>query len=163
MQISKLLPSNSIVCHSPVNSKKRALEELSKLLAVQINSPDSVLEIYNSLLARERMGSTAIGHGVALPRARLQENSTTIGAFITLDHGINFDSFTDNQPVDLIFALLVPIKSTQQDLQNLSSLANMFNDLELCEKLRNSDNEQKLYQHLEQWQSNKITKAQQQK
>ena len=84
---------------------------------------------------RERLGSTGLGFGVALPHARLEGIDTAVGAFVHLPCGVDFDS-PDREPVDLVFALLVPENSTNEHLEILSRLAELFNEEELRKKLR---------------------------
>jgi len=149
MQLSDLLTPERIVCNLSSQSKKRTLEEISE----RISSCDARVttnEVFDSLLARERLGGTGIGHGVAIPHGRLKNTEQTIGAFIKLDKAIDFDSL-DNQPVDLIFALLVPEHSTQEHLQVLASIASMFNDEQAREKLRHASSAEEIYQIICDW------------
>ena len=120
-----------------IGSKKRLLEVLGELLAkddLTLN-PESVFE---RLLERERLGSTGLGHGIALPHARMKEVSEAIGAFVQLNRGIDFDAI-DDQPVDLAFAMLVPEAASETHLQLLATLATMFSDRELRDALRDAD------------------------
>lgn len=120
-----------------IGSKKRLLEVLGELLAkddLTLN-PESVFE---RLLERERLGSTGLGHGIALPHARMKEVSEAIGAFVQLNRGIDFDAI-DDQPVDLAFAMLVPEAASETHLQLLATLATMFSNRELRDALRNAD------------------------
>jgi len=146
MKIENLISPERIRCNPPAKSKKKALEILSQLLqsdAVNVSHE----EIFENLTGRERLGSTGLGHGVALPHARVPGQEVAIGAFIKLDEGIDFDSI-DNQPADLLFSLLVPDHFTDEHLDILSQLANMFNDAAFCEKLRNCQTEEQLHQLL---------------
>jgi nitrogen PTS system EIIA component len=134
MLISKLVHPARIACRENCTSKKRSLEVLSKLLADA--TPDLTEgEIFDSLIGRERLGSTGLGKGVALPHGRIQGISQPLGALLTLTDGIEFDAI-DNQPVDLLFALLVPAESTDEHLQILAQLAERFSQPVFCEKLR---------------------------
>ena len=101
-----------------IGSKKRLLEALGEMLATSIPSltPEAVFE---RLLERERLGSTGLGHGIALPHARMREVKQAVGAFAQLENGVDFDAI-DDQPVDLAFALLVPEEATVSPLQLLS-------------------------------------------
>lgn len=134
MQISEILSSDSILCGQSILSKKSALEEISKLLA-KTDASLSYVEIFNCLVAREKLGSTGLGHGVAIPHGRLKKGDKTIAAFLQLDNGIDYDA-VDQAPVDLLFALLVPEDSTEEHLQTLSQLAQMFSNTETLEQLR---------------------------
>ncbi|MCF6254932.1 MAG: PTS sugar transporter subunit IIA [Gammaproteobacteria bacterium] len=150
MQFSDIITPERIATQVPVASKKRALETLSDLFVKC--SPDTLdaHDIFNSLIARERLGTTAIDHGVAIPHGRLKNSAETIGAFVQLADGIDCDAF-DRQSVNLMFALLVPENSTEEHLQLLARLAEMFSDNELCEKLRAAANSQSLYDCLIDW------------
>jgi len=149
MQLSELLTTDRVVCNLSTQSKKRALEEISELIS-RGESRVTINEVFDSLLARERLGGTGIGHGVAIPHGRLKNTDMTIGAFIKLENAVDFDAI-DNQPVDLIFALLVPENSTQEHLQVLASIAGMFNDEQTRDKLRQADSAEQLYQIICDW------------
>ncbi len=125
-----------------ISSKKRLLEVLGELLATDDPSlsPETVFE---HLLERERLGSTGLGHGVALPHARMQGVSEAVGAFVQLREGIGFDAI-DDQPVDLAFALLVPEAANETHLQLLSNLASMFSDPQLRESLRRASSAEQI-------------------
>ncbi len=141
MQISDILSPERVLCNVETGSKKAALEILANLIA----SADSTLtqsEVFDSLLARERLGSTGLGQGIALPHGRLKHGNKTLGAFVRLQAGIDYDAI-DQGPVDLLFALLVPEESTQEHLEILSKLAEMFSNHKFLEQLKNepsSDN-----------------------
>lgn len=150
MQLADILIPERVVGHVQAGSKKRALETLSEILAENSSLTLPALEIFDSLLARERLGTTAIDHGVAIPHGRLKNSSETLGAFVQLKAGIDCDAM-DRQPVQLLFALLVPEESTEEHLQLLARLAKMFNDTDLREKLRNAPDSQSLYDLLLAW------------
>jgi PTS system nitrogen regulatory IIA component len=146
MQLSELLTPERVACDLDVPSKKRVLEQVSDLLALNQTGISSI-DIYNSLLGRERLGGTGVGYGVAIPHGRLQGAEQTLGAFVRLKAGIDFDA-VDHQPVDLVFALIVPEEATQEHLQTLAQLAKMFNDERVREKLRAATSATELYQEL---------------
>ncbi|MCW8901096.1 MAG: PTS IIA-like nitrogen regulatory protein PtsN [Gammaproteobacteria bacterium] len=149
MQLSEIINVNRIKKGVDVLSKKRALEELSHLITedqTQLNAT----EIFDNLISRERLGSTGVGYGIAIPHGRVKNCENITGAFIQLDQGIDFDAM-DNQPVDILFALIVPEESTDEHLQVLALLASMFNDESFRLKLRQSQNEEELYQLLTEW------------
>ena len=150
MNLSKLLSTDSVVCDADVHSKKRALEYLAELLAKESSKADA-FEIFQHLTEREKLGSTSLGHGVAIPHARTSDSDRAIGAFIKLEHGIDFDS-PDNQPTDLLFALMVPEHYTDEHLEILSELASRFSDEGLCHSLRTSSDSEELYKRLTGWQ-----------
>lgn len=124
--IKDIITAEQVRQGNSVNSKKKALEVLAQLLATEAGSL-TANEIFDSLLAREKLGSTSLGSGVALPHGRQKNLQQEIGACIVLDRGIDYDAI-DNQPVDILFALLVPEESTDEHLQLLASLAEMFNN-----------------------------------
>jgi PTS system nitrogen regulatory IIA component len=123
-----------------IASKKRLLEVLAELLASHTPglSPELVFE---RLLERERLGSTGLGHGIALPHARMKNVDQAIGAFVQLREGVDFDAI-DDRPVDLAFAMLVPEAASEVHLQLLSQLAAMFDNSELRARLREAPNQQ---------------------
>ena len=132
-----LLVTERIGHRVEIASKKRLLEVLGDLLASDDKSlnPETVFE---HLLERERLGSTGLGHGIALPHARMKEITEARGAMVLLQENVEFDAI-DEQPVDLAFALLVPESANETHLQLLSGLASMFSDPEFRFNLRNCD------------------------
>ena len=151
MQLADLLTSRSISCDVDLNSKKRVLEYLSQQIAERQNDLTPT-EVFENLVARERLGSTAMGHGVAIPHARLKNLDSPVCVFIRLKQGVDFDAI-DRQPVDLLCALLVPEKSTEEHLELLAMLAEMFSDAEYCQQLRSTGKEEELHELLSQWHS----------
>lgn len=142
MKIIDLLSTTRIACGADVASKKRALE----LLAQMIAASDPTLtqnDVFDSLLARERLGSTGLGYGVAIPHGRTNQVKQAIGAFLQLSNGVDFDA-VDKQPVDLVFALLVPQEATDEHLQLLAALAEMFKRPEVRQRLRDAQNPEAL-------------------
>jgi PTS system nitrogen regulatory IIA component len=123
-----------INCRNGAASKKRALEEMGKLLA-SVEPEITPEQVFDHLLERERLGSTGLGHGVALPHARIKGLNQACGAFIQLENGIDYDAI-DGAPVDLIFGLLVPYDATQEHLQLLATLASLFSDEGFRQRLR---------------------------
>jgi PTS system nitrogen regulatory IIA component len=164
MKLDTLISSNAVLMNPEIKSKKRALELLAELLATEaskINSSASgheaaaddinSLEIFQLLTDREKLGSTSMGHGVALPHTRTGLTEHAVGAFLKLDKGIDFDS-PDQQPTDLIFALMVPEHYTDEHLKILAHLASLFSDKDFCNVLRRSGNAEEAYKHLVSWQ-----------
>jgi nitrogen PTS system EIIA component len=121
-----LISETRIGCGLEIASKKRLLETLAELLASGHPrlQPEAVFE---RLLERERLGSTGLGHGVALPHARLKDTASVLGAFVRIARGIDYDA-ADGEPVDLAFALLVPEAANEEHLQLLAHLATLFSD-----------------------------------
>ncbi len=151
MQIPELLSPERIACEQNCSSKKRSLEILSKLLADAL--PDFTDgEIFDSLIGRERLGSTGLGNGVALPHGRVLGLKEPMAAFLVLSDGIDFDAI-DGKPVDLLFALLVPEESTDEHLQILARLAEMFSDGKFCTELRHCNNNEQSFELISNWNS----------
>ncbi len=146
MKISEILTPERTGYQVDASSKKRVLELLSNKLA-EAQEGISSSEVFDSLLARERIGSTGLGKGVALPHGRVKDIDQTICAFFQLREGIDFDSI-DQQPVDLVCALLVPQSSTDEHLRLLASLADIFRDEEFCSRLRKASSREALYREL---------------
>ena len=148
MNITDILNEQRTRLDVPAASKKRVLETLSEMLAATASAgndgedgeenppaPDRHA-IFEGLCAREKLGSTGLGHGVGLPHARLGGLSSPMGALLRLSDTIDYDS-PDRAGVDLVFALLVPEESTEDHLQLLAQIASRFSDDELRDALRN--------------------------
>ncbi|MFT4764706.1 MAG: PTS system nitrogen regulatory IIA component [Oleispira sp.] len=142
--IDSILTPERTVKSAPVSSKKKVLEYLSSFIADHIPE-SSADEIYERLLNRERMGSTGIGEGIAIPHCRLKQCDKTFGVLLQLEDPIDFDAI-DQQPVDLIFALLVPEEATDEHLKTLSMLAQKLSQADYRDALRNSADSENLYQ-----------------
>ncbi|HEB81857.1 MAG TPA: PTS sugar transporter subunit IIA [Gammaproteobacteria bacterium] len=158
MNLDTLISSDAVITNHDIKSKKRALEALAGRLAAEAEktNPDAEeeidpLDIFQLLIDREKLGSTSLGHGVALPHARTNLTDHAIGAFLRLDKGVDFDS-PDHQPTDLIFALMVPEHYTDEHLKILAYLAGLFSDENFCRALRQSEDTQEIYKHLTHWQ-----------
>jgi nitrogen PTS system EIIA component len=138
------LVEERVGCGVEAASKKRVLEQLGQRLAE--SSQDLTQdEVFDALLERERLGSTGLGKGIALPHARMSKITQSVAAFIQLPEGIDFDAI-DSQPVDLAFAMLVPEEATEEHLQLLAKLAQMFDDSEFCSDLRSAGSTERLLQ-----------------
>lgn len=146
MQISDILSPERVLCGVNTGSKKATLEILANLIA-STGVGLTQIEVFDSLLTRERLGSTGLGHGIALPHGRLKHCNKTLGAFIRLQSGIDYDAI-DKQPVDLLFALLVPEEATQEHLEILSKLAEMFSNKEFLEQLKVNTSADNIYKLL---------------
>jgi PTS system nitrogen regulatory IIA component len=155
MNITDLLLPERVTCCRDIGSKKRLLEHISELLA----SSSPLLSqngIFNALLNREKLGSTGLGKGVAIPHGRMASLEKPVCAFIKLDTPIDFDA-SDGDPVDLIFALLVPEDSTEEHLQVLSTIAEIFNNTSVNIGLRQCDTDSCLLEQLSQWEAQRIS------
>jgi PTS system nitrogen regulatory IIA component len=126
------------------SSKKRVLEELALLLETDEHPKAS---IYDQLQKRERIGSTGMGHGIALPHARIPGLTQARGGFIRLASGVDYSAI-DDEPVDMIFGLLVPEQATREHLQLLASLAAIFRQAAIRDQLRILDDPRLVYQLL---------------
>lgn len=131
-----LISETRIGCGLEIASKKRLLETLAELLAGDHPrlQPEAVFE---RLLERERLGSTGLGHGIALPHARVKDVGEVLGAFVQTVRGVDYDA-ADGEPVDLAFALLVPEAANEEHLRLLAHLASLFSDPSVRTRLRES-------------------------
>ncbi len=136
MTISALLSPERIFINTDISSKKRLLEFISDKIADQLDLPQTT--IYSNLLDRERLGSTGLGNGFAIPHARLNDLDATIGCFIRLNQPVKFEA-PDNKPVDLVFTIIIPEEATDEHLRILSSLAKIFSQAEICDSIRSAD------------------------
>lgn len=143
MKLTEIVSAERVVSGTAVTSKKKALEELSSLLATGAADLGSA-EVFNALIGREKLGSTGLGHGVAIPHGRVAGIERSVGAFVRLKHAVDYDSH-DGNPVDLIFGLLVPQNANEQHLKHLAAVAEMFSDDEFCSKLRAPSDNAALY------------------
>ncbi|AZQ12075.1 PTS IIA-like nitrogen regulatory protein PtsN [Shewanella khirikhana] len=143
MELSTILAPECTSCATP-GSKKKVLELISDLAAAQYPSLSSQ-EIFESLLAREKMGSTGIGNGIAIPHGRLGSIDKPLAVLIKCEEAIGYDAI-DKQPVDILFALLVPSDQCQQHLSTLAAMAEKLNDRQVLKQLRKSHDEKELYQ-----------------
>lgn len=149
MSIADLLSPARISLRTDIRSKKRALEEISALLANGANIEQKA--IFTSLVNREKLGSTGLGQGVAIPHGRVRGLDASVGAVLRLSNGIDFES-TDGEPTDLVFGLVVPEDCTEEHLEILRSLAEMFTDETFTQQLRNSKSDSELFELLSQYQ-----------
>lgn len=142
--LQRLLAPGRALCRVTGHSKKRTLQTIGERLAAAL--PEGTAggdEVTGLLLDRERLGSTALGDGVAVPHARCESCTVPTGVVVTLADGIEFDA-PDGQPVDLLFALLVPGEGTQEHLDILASLAGSFRERAFRDRLRAAENSQQL-------------------
>ncbi|UUM30340.1 PTS IIA-like nitrogen regulatory protein PtsN [Vibrio japonicus] len=142
MQLSEILSLDCTKSAVQCTSKKRALEMISELVAQHTGL--SSTELFECMLSREKMGSTGIGNGIAIPHARMQSSSKAIAVLLQCESPVEFDSI-DNRPVDLLFALLVPDEQCKEHLKTLSSMAARLNDKQILKQLRNAQSDQELY------------------
>lgn len=145
MDLTRLITIDRIECNPDIRSKKRVLERLSELLATA--SDQSSMRIFDKLIERERLGSTGLGQGIALPHGRLGRGDNIIAAFIKLPEAISFDS-ADGQPVDLLFSLLVPEEKNNEHLQTLAAIAKFFQDKGNQQLIRDANSSEDILQKL---------------
>ncbi len=131
-QIASLLPLDNVVASLEASSKKRVFEQVGLLFENQQSVGRST--VYDALFAREKLGSTGLGQGIAIPHGRIKGLKHPVGAFVRLAAPVQFDA-PDGKPVDLIFVLLVPEAANEHHLQLLSELAQMFSDKAFREQL----------------------------
>ena len=142
--LETLLHPDRVVCRADAASKKRVLE----LVAAQIAGSEPDLQetnVYTSLLERERLGTTALGAGVAVPHCRVPGIESPLGCLVTLAAGVDFDA-PDGETVDLLFVLLVPPEATQEHLDILAAIARRFSDAHYCRGLREAAEQDTLLQ-----------------
>jgi nitrogen PTS system EIIA component len=142
MPLSDLLAPNAIFPLLKVSNKKQMLQELSAEAAKSTGSDER--KIFEILLQRERLGSTGIGHGVAIPHGKLPKIERIYGLFARLEKPIDFEAL-DGEPVDLVFLLLAPETAGADHLKALALIARLLRDPNIAKKLRNSRDANSLY------------------
>ena len=148
MKLTEILHKDLIHLNVSATSQKSALELISQTINQHLIN-HTELEIFDHFFRRERIGSTAIGNGVALPHARLDNNNLTLGVFLSLKYAIPFDAI-DGKPVNLIFALVVPEHSTSEHLKILSQLAGFFRVKENIHLLSQAEDIEEVFQLFDQ-------------
>lgn len=143
MKIKEILTTNNVQANAPSETKKNVLELLSRLLIANEKALD-LKSVFTQIVTRERLGTTGIGHGVAIPHCRMMGVKTPLASVIHLATPINFDA-PDDQPVDLLFGLLLPEKSTEDHLQLLADIAGKCSDPEYRDNLRKAQNNETLF------------------
>lgn len=148
MHIGDLLAPGRVVAHARASSKKKLLEQLAALL-----TPTRELELENavfeSLVKRERLGSTGLSHGVAIPHGRSARLTQAIGCFVRLSEPVEFNAL-DGKPVDLVFGLMVPEHFTDQHLMFLAQLAELFSNPVVTAQIRSAQDASQIHQLLTQ-------------
>ena len=147
--IAKLLPLSNVVLDLDVTSKKRLFEQAGLLF--ENNQAIERGKVFDSLFAREKLGSTGLGQGVAIPHGRIKGIKDAIGALVRMREPIPFDA-PDGAPVGLIFVLLVPERATDLHLQILSELAQMFSDQSFRERLAGAATAEDAHRLISEWQ-----------
>lgn len=142
MEIADLITPKSVIAQLRVTGKKQALQELAKRAASVTGEGDRA--IYEVLSERERLGTTGIGNGIAIPHGKLRGLDRLVGIFARLERPIPFEAI-DDQPVDLIFVLLAPTNAGADHLKALARISRLLRDRSMCEKLRGTDSADALY------------------
>lgn len=142
MEIFDLLTPEGVISNLRVTGKKQALQELARRAAQLTSLPER--RIFDVLLERERLGSTGIGQGIAIPHGKLAELERLWGVFARLERPIDFTS-VDDKTVDLVFLLLAPEAAGADHLKALARVSRLLRDRTVCEKLRGTDNPDALY------------------
>lgn len=142
MEIFQLLSPDGVIANLKANSKKQALQELSARAARITGQHERV--IFDTLLERERLGTTGVGNGIAIPHGRLPGLDKLYGLFARVERAVDFDSI-DEMPVDLIFLLLAPESAGADHLKALARVSRLLRDKSICEKLRGAESADALY------------------
>lgn len=137
-----LITPQAILANLKAGSKKQALQDMARKAAELTGQHERA--IFDVLLERERLGTTGVGHGIAIPHGKLSNLDRVHGVFARLERPIDFDAI-DEQPVDLIFLLLAPEHAGADHLKALARVSRLLRDQGMCEKLRGSDNADAIY------------------
>ncbi|MHB1374496.1 MAG: PTS IIA-like nitrogen regulatory protein PtsN [Thauera sp.] len=146
--ISQLLPLSNVVVDLDASSKKRVFEQAGLLF--ENNQGIARSTVFDSLFTRERLGSTGLGQGIAIPHGRIKGLKEAAGAFLRLATPVQFDA-PDGRPVSMLFVLLVPEQANETHLQLLSELAQMFSDREFREALQSAPDSAHIHQMFINW------------
>ena len=142
MEIADLIKPDNVVANLRASSKKQALQDLARRAAAITGQPERA--VFSVLMKRERLGTTGVGNGIAIPHGKLPNLDKLHGIFARLEHPIDFESI-DDRPVDLIFLLLAPESSGADHLKALARVSRLLRDKGACEKLRGTDDAEALY------------------
>ncbi|MDO6444794.1 PTS IIA-like nitrogen regulatory protein PtsN [Colwellia sp. 1_MG-2023] len=143
MKLTELINENCTLCAVQATSKKRILELLCEK-AAESYTDFNTYSLLESLMAREKMGSTGIGNGIAIPHGRLTDGGKVVVVIATTESPIDFDAI-DNRPVDIFIALFVPEENCQQHLSTLQSIAQIFSDKKTCKQVRKCHSSSELF------------------
>ena len=146
--ITQLLPPSNVIIDLDVASKKRVFEQAGLLFENTFQIARN--QVFDSLFAREKLGSTGLGQGVAIPHGRIKGLREAVAALVRMKEAIPFDA-PDGQPVNIACILLVPEKATDQHLQILSELAQMFSDKKFRESILNSKDAKEIHKLITDW------------
>jgi len=142
MEINNLISAESVIPNLRATSKKQALQDLARRAADITGLHERA--IFDVLMERERLGTTGVGNGTAIPHGKMPNLDRLYGLFARLEHAIDFQSI-DEQPVDLIFLLLAPESAGADHLKALARVSRLLRDTTVCEKLRGTEDAEALY------------------
>jgi PTS system nitrogen regulatory IIA component len=143
MKLQDILTLDCTLCAIKGTSKKKLLEIISETAAKKFDNIDTH-QLFESLMAREKVGSTGIGNGIAIPHGRLTNTSQVIAVLLTSEQAVEFDAI-DNRAVDIIIALFVPEENCQQHLDTLQSIAQIFSTKQFAKQIRKCKDSQELF------------------
>ena len=146
--VSTLLKPENVFSSLEASSKKRLFELVGQ--ALQASEGVAAKEVFESLSSREKLGCTALGHGIAIPHGRIKGLKETACAFVRTKEPIDFDA-PDSVPVDLLFILLAPAAASDLHLQILAELAQMFSEKDMRDRMRSAPDAEGLYQLIREW------------
>ena len=152
MQLADILQQGAVKMLGGCTSKKRLFHDLGAMAEQSYQMPS--VDVIEALIERESLGPTGVGHGIALPHARLADVDRVRGLFLRLEKPLNFDS-VDRQPVDLVFALLAPEEAGVEHLRALALVSRTMRNPDICAKLRANSNPAPLYTILTEGQATK--------
>ena len=149
LDLSTILTPGRVTCRVQGGSKKRLFETIARTISEdQVSLPYNL--VLSSLIAREKLGCTGLGQGIAIPHCRVENCTHALGTLVTLEEAIDYDA-PDSKPVDILFVLLVPQEAQQQHLDILAGLAGLFNDPAFCEQVRGTRDSASLYAAVTNW------------
>ncbi|WP_196141142.1 PTS IIA-like nitrogen regulatory protein PtsN [Aliikangiella sp. G2MR2-5] len=147
MKISQILSPEATFCSVSISSKKKILEKVSEEMSKSIDCPAQ--DIFESLFARERLGTTGLGEGIAIPHGRITACEKATAVFLLLDEAIDYDA-PDGKPVDIIFAILVPENANSEQLKFLAEIAEVLSQPNVVSQIRHAHCGDALFQIIDQ-------------
>jgi len=143
MNISEILSPKATFCGLKLSSKKKILEKVSDVMAEAMACPSQ--DVFESLFAREKLGSTALGHGIAIPHGRVEACKKPTAVLILLDEPVNYDA-PDGQPVDIVFAIMVPVLADAEQLRSLAEIAKILSESKIVTQIRHAHCDEALFE-----------------
>ncbi len=142
MELVDILSSDATLASLNISSKKRLLQEIAQVAEKVYDLPSK--DVFNAMQERELLGPTGMGNGVAIPHARIAGTDTVKGLFLKLEKPIEYEA-VDQQPVDMVFALLAPKGAGAEHLKALARVSRLLRNPDICQKLRSSDDASVLF------------------